>query len=429
MIHTSIPKLDSSADTKTVVFLMSWIVTLVWLLSFEHMILTPAHRISIQQGFESFHSDLGEFASSVVFAFIFAATAFWLLEIHINFYDRLFVKWQTRHESDFILPRLFGPFRELFSSDYSQSLKSNSRTIVVRVFLPFISGNENRLDSGFIQRFYRALVWYWITQVIELGILTWLLFAVIYAFWGRTTGEVPVAWQAGLLFTMTGAAVAGALHNQTLVRASRKAVRRRAQEEIDEILESYSSILQRVVVKTALGHGFLRDAGNFDREMSGASDQGQKPEDGRRVAFLASPMAAYAPAEYTEDRTFMLKLIEVLRTTCGFSEVFYAGEKLTDQGRFEDEFLALFIDLKELNRCNTFIFHYPARLPSSALFEFGYAMALGKQIVMFVRSHGHLPFLLRAASQMDNVTEFTYKDPEDLLALVVSLKSTILSPR
>lgn len=431
MLETQIPTLEKPSDVKRVLFLVSWVWGFLWLTAFQNIVLTPEHRVGLYGSLEGAVDGVAEMAPFAVIAALFCAyfgTS--VFELHSTVYDHIFVRWRVRHEADFILPRLFGPFRNHLAPDYAEGLKTHTKKLISRVFCPFITGKQYQLDPGLIRRFYRSLAWYWITQINEMAIIAWIVFTFSYAWWGRATGDVPVGWQASLLFQLTWVLSIGAINNLLLVRAARKAVRARTQDEIDEIVHIYRAELETLTIEAAQHFGFIDDRAFPEQHVATVYPRVSKGsslhEESEDQAFLASPMAAFAPAGYIDDRKLMMELVHCLKAECGFKHVFYAGETLLDQTKFEDTFVALSKDLREIRRSSVFILHYPERLPSSALFEFGFALALGKPVVILIRQKTDLPFLLQATSQLESVTEFTYKNNEDLISVVTSAKEAFL---
>jgi len=418
MIKADIPALETSTDCRRAVAIVACVWSFVWLVCFDQFVLTLNHRKLIN----NIPAEVANWVATATFLAVFLGVFFfYLLDIHETVYDHYFVKWRVRHEADFILPRLFGPFRERFVSDYVDVLRENAPTLTTRVFCPFVTGKDHRLDPKFMRKFYKALTVYWVTELTEMAMIAWLVCTFLYAGWGRISGTVPVEWQAVLLFQVCGAIALGAVNNLLFVRAARTAVRQRTQEEIDEIVRYYYSDLEQHVLEAARHLQILRP----QRPITGSgvpfSRLGPVSDtaDASR-AFLASPMASLAPAEYIDDRALMCQVSSALQAHCGFEYVFYAGEQIPEQSGFDDVYLALDQDLREIRKCGTFIFHYPSRVPSSALFELGYALALGKRVVLLVKNHNHLPFLLQAAAQLDSVSECTYKDDGDLLAIITA---------
>lgn len=116
--------------------------------------------------------------------------------------------------------------------------------------------------------------------------------------------------------------------------------------------------------------------------------------------FVAAAMAAHEgdPA-YQQSREDALSLVRTLQEDCGFSSVFYAGAKLTDQKAFDPKLLALQLDLAAMRASRYFLLYYPERLATSALYEAGWALILGKPSLYVVRTSEDLPFLMKNAQE------------------------------
>ncbi len=116
--------------------------------------------------------------------------------------------------------------------------------------------------------------------------------------------------------------------------------------------------------------------------------------------FVAAAMAAHDnEAAYQQSREDVLSLVRTLREDCGFSSVFYAGSKLPEKKAFDPKLLALQVDLAAMRSSRYFLLYYPERLASSALYEAGWALMLGKPSLYVVREPDDLPFLLNNAQE------------------------------
>ena len=116
--------------------------------------------------------------------------------------------------------------------------------------------------------------------------------------------------------------------------------------------------------------------------------------------FVAAAMAGNKDdADYSESRKEVLSLIEILKDECGFSSVFYAGMTMPEQRDFDPKTLALQDDLEALRQSRYFILYYPKKVATSALYEAGWALVLGKPSIYLVRDDKNLPFLLGNANQ------------------------------
>lgn len=128
-------------------------------------------------------------------------------------------------------------------------------------------------------------------------------------------------------------------------------------------------------------------------------------------------MASLQPDAYEADRALVVKLSEKLREI-GFSKVYYPGENRLHQSDFNDSYLALSSELRQIRKCAAFVFHWPTAVTSSALFQLGYALALEKRILILVRNPADLPFLVRALQQLKKVSQCVYRDETHLVSLI-----------
>lgn len=135
--------------------------------------------------------------------------------------------------------------------------------------------------------------------------------------------------------------------------------------------------------------------------------------------FLSVPMAATdSDEEYKALRERTLALIATLKTECQFQNIYYAGDGSPTKADFDPPKLAVLDDFERVKQTRYFVLLYPSKLASSALIETGFALALGKTIVVFVRRRDDLPFLLRSAESLKSVSIYEYADDEKLTALI-----------
>jgi len=136
--------------------------------------------------------------------------------------------------------------------------------------------------------------------------------------------------------------------------------------------------------------------------------------------FLSSPMAAFPTDDaYSKERAGMLDLIDCLRTNCNYQRFYYAGLNLASQNDFTgDEALAAKNDFEAIEESTFFVLIYPAKLASGALVEAGYALALKKPCVYFVKDIDDLPYMLQHLHGIEGVEIYTYKTINDIKAII-----------
>ena len=137
--------------------------------------------------------------------------------------------------------------------------------------------------------------------------------------------------------------------------------------------------------------------------------------------FLSAPMASFKDdSEYQPFRTEVLKVIRALHD-CGLS-VFCALEAIDSMTMFDTHGISTQDDIDIIEHSGNFVMLYPQELATSALFEAGYALALGRPSRFFVRNEQDLPYLMQRlpealtdVSILDSRDWKTYEDIGKLL--------------
>lgn len=111
--------------------------------------------------------------------------------------------------------------------------------------------------------------------------------------------------------------------------------------------------------------------------------------------FLAAPMAGYDNNEqYVAKRKEIMKVFKALKAYCDY-KVYCAVAECETMDEFNAMDVSVTDDLSAIRESRCFVMLYPARLPSSVIFEAGYALALEKFSVYFCTRREDLPFMLR----------------------------------
>lgn len=137
--------------------------------------------------------------------------------------------------------------------------------------------------------------------------------------------------------------------------------------------------------------------------------------------FLSAPMASFdGDSEYQAFRQNVLKVVKPLRDW-GVS-VFCALEAIDSMDKFDTHGISTQEDIRRLQKCTHFVMLYPQKLATSALFEAGYALALGRPSLFFVRNENDLPFLLQrlpeAVTNVSILDSREWKTYEDIAYLI-----------
>ena len=141
----------------------------------------------------------------------------------------------------------------------------------------------------------------------------------------------------------------------------------------------------------------------------------------RKSVFLSSPMASLEDDEYEQFQDQMLRVQATIKKECKSKEVFYPGQNIEKVERFEGKQKAINKNFARLKECEYLLVIYPEALTSSVLVEIGYAMALSKKIIVFVRDRNNLPYILQEADKsIGNINMYTYTDVSEIIDKIKS---------
>ena len=70
-------------------------------------------------------------------------------------------------------------------------------------------------------------------------------------------------------------------------------------------------------------------------------------------------------------------------------------------------------DLASIANCDMFILHYPRQIPTSALMELGFAIALSKRIIIITPKRNLLPYLAQGIDSACDGSEIIESDAID----------------
>lgn len=145
------------------------------------------------------------------------------------------------------------------------------------------------------------------------------------------------------------------------------------------------------------------------------------PESEDYDIYLSSPMGSLRSDEkYQEMRSQALAILQAFENECRL-KVYYYGRDIQSRDYLDESDLPvakISQCVEAMRRSKYFVLYYPARLSSSVLVEAGFALALQKQAVYFVKSRDHLPFLLRYSESAFPVRIHQYKSLEGLLGVI-----------
>ncbi len=144
-------------------------------------------------------------------------------------------------------------------------------------------------------------------------------------------------------------------------------------------------------------------------------------EDCEHDVFISSPMTSVNGDEYINFRTEILKVIDTLKTTCQFSDVYYAGNLLDTPEKFFLPNVTFRVNMMALEKSKYILLIYPKRIVSSVLIEIGWALKSNKPCIIFVRNRVDLPHILQQVGEIHdiaNVSILEYNDTSDIIKII-----------
>lgn len=116
----------------------------------------------------------------------------------------------------------------------------------------------------------------------------------------------------------------------------------------------------------------------------------------RNSVFVSALMSALKSDEYEKQRKSLQDIVESLQKI-GFSKVICPAAEIEDKNHFEGRTKSVIDNFRNLKQAECFVLIYEFSRASSALVELGYAIAVGKKVVVFYKSK--LPFLIQKAGE------------------------------
>lgn len=116
--------------------------------------------------------------------------------------------------------------------------------------------------------------------------------------------------------------------------------------------------------------------------------------------FITSPMSAYkdSPDSYEKNYKEMMDAISKLRGNRNVNMVYFFNEPFPNLKAFTQADMNLPEYLEQIELCDYFVMIISDALMTSAHFEAGYAFALQKQAIYFVKNKTQIPFIMRLAA-------------------------------
>jgi len=111
--------------------------------------------------------------------------------------------------------------------------------------------------------------------------------------------------------------------------------------------------------------------------------------------FFSAPMSSETDEEYKKVRDDCLKLITALKENANYKRVYFAAENIESISEFSAANHAVLDDLTALRKSKRFLLYMPNKVPTSAIFEAGYALRKNLPTAYLCHKSTDLPFLMR----------------------------------
>lgn len=166
-------------------------------------------------------------------------------------------------------------------------------------------------------------------------------------------------------------------------------------DSLKQLFRSINSSIDSPLKPVALNAAFDAVWPKLDAAVKAAMEEERKATKPKYDVFLSVPMASFtSDSDYQAFRKEAMKVVSALRDRCKLS-VFCALEDIPSMKDFETHGVSAHDDMTILHDSGCFIMIYPKKLATSALFEAGYALALGLPSRIFVQDEKDLPYLLQ----------------------------------
>lgn len=142
--------------------------------------------------------------------------------------------------------------------------------------------------------------------------------------------------------------------------------------------------------------------------------------------FFSTPMSFSSEEEYVKHRNNCLKIIDVIKENTSYKKIYFAGQDITSRKSFSASNHAAIDDLKALRNSRRFILFMPKKMPTSAIFEAGYALRKNIPTVYLCVGNSSLPFLLRDLNQTFRVlTKYEGENVDQLCKYIKDSKGKL----
>lgn len=145
--------------------------------------------------------------------------------------------------------------------------------------------------------------------------------------------------------------------------------------------------------------------------------------------YLSCPMASVKETEYHEIRIFASEIHKILKENCNAGKIYAPILEIAEKKDFDGPEKAALENFEMLKKAEVLLCIYPRAITSSILCEIGYAIALGKKVIIFTekKSKDKLPYILQDGEKsFPHLKIYEYVQKEDVINKIKNNGKTFL---
>jgi hypothetical protein len=152
----------------------------------------------------------------------------------------------------------------------------------------------------------------------------------------------------------------------------------------------------------------------------------RRPADANARAVLSAPISGFDVEACKQYYARVRGVTDLLRDSWGFHDVYCAALSMDPTAPPDPPAVAMERLFREVDASSAMVLLWPTPLPTSALVEVGYALALSIPVLCFHQEAAPLPFLLTQDSR--RLRRHAYRDHDHLETLIRTTRFADMCP-
>jgi hypothetical protein len=124
------------------------------------------------------------------------------------------------------------------------------------------------------------------------------------------------------------------------------------------------------------------------------------------IVFIATPIASFTDKK--EYNSFRIKIKALAKKLQKNVNVISKILNISNASNYDPPSLSAKNDFRDIDNSSFFVLIYPQQMPTSALVELGYALALKKKILILTVSQDVLPYMLKELDEAYSNVQISY---------------------